>query len=224
MTPRNPKWKRRRRVIRWVFALLAFGVVGLVVRGSVVGLYNVTKASEAPTLVIGDRVYFNLAAYDLRVPFTDSSLYSWGSPAAGDMVLCRLPDREGLYMKRVLAVGGDSVQLQRNRLSVGGVSATYRTIDPADLNVDLHANRTGDRFAVEQFGANQYLISYNAADTAVANFGPQKVPEGHYFLVGDNRDNSYDSRTDTCGYIARNAILARMIGKGRRPPSSPPTP
>jgi signal peptidase I len=194
------------------------GFVLLAVRSSVVGAFRIAGACDAPTLLNGDRVLVNRAAYDLRVPFASWTLARRGNPQRGDLVLCHVRGKEGLLIKRVIGVGGDVIALRDNHLSVNGEPATYDVLEAADFAAIAAQNRVGDRFARERIAGLAHLISYNSTGRPLSNFGPFTVPEGEYFLLGDNRDNSYDSRHEACGCVPRDWILGRMIGDGRTGP------
>ena len=210
----QPK-RRSRRIVRAAVAGAVLAIVLLAVRSSLVAAYRVAGASDAPTLLLGDLVLINKAAYDLRVPFTGWTLLRRGDPQRGDLVLCRVRGKEGLLVKRVVGVIGDVIELRANRLSINGKQASYDDLDSAEFARTAAQHGTGSRFAVERIAGASRLISYNSPGTALSNFGPFAVPDGQYFLLGDNRDNSYDSRDAKCGCVPREAILGRMIGDGR---------
>src|SRR5438445_6448997 len=109
------------RVARRAGCAIAAAVVALLsVRSSVAGVYRVAGPSDAPTLVWGERVVVNHAAYGLRVPLAGWRVIEWSSPGPGDMVLVKIPGSSSPAFKRVVAVAGDTVELRENRLIVNG--------------------------------------------------------------------------------------------------------
>lgn len=211
--------RKRRRRVGWIkrtsLSVVTVLVVLLAARSSLARAYRVEGASDAPTLCIGDRVWINLAAYDLRLPFTHWKLLNRGDPESGEMVLCHVPGKSGMTIKRVIAVGGDTVVMRDNRLFINGQGATYEPLDSRSFHDIPAVNKLGDRFDIERIGGINHMISYEAAGSSVSDSGPVTVPKDHYFVLGDNRDNSYDSRTAACGLVPRRAIMGRMIGSGR---------
>jgi signal peptidase I len=207
---RRFKWTKR---IALAAALLVLGVFA--VRSSLARPYVVGGASDAPTLLIGDRVWINLAAYDLRVPFAGWRVASPSEPQRGDLVLCHVPGRSLPFVKRIVACGGDTIALRDNRLMINDEAAAYEPLDSARFRPMSATNRMGDRFAFERLGGRAHMISYNERGSKFSDFGPLTVPRGSYFILGDNRDNSYDSRAPGCGCLSRSAIVGRMIGAGR---------
>jgi signal peptidase I len=139
-----------------------------------------------PTLQIGDHLLVNKFVYGLRMPVTGKLLIPWKSPVRGDVVVFRFPkDRDIDYIKRVVAVAGDKVQIVNKRLVVNDAEV-----------VDLQAH-----FATD--------VVYSSTASPRDNFGPVTVPAGKIFVMGDNRDNSYDSRF--WGFVDYSDILGKAF-------------
>ena len=103
-------------------------------------------------------------------------------------------------------------------LSDNGEPATYETLNAADFADIAATNRVGGRFGSERMAGVTRLISYDTDGSARSNFGPFTVLDGYYFILGEYRDNSYDSRDARCGCVPRDWILGRVIGDGRTSP------
>lgn len=173
----------------------------------------VPSGSMQPTILPGDVVFINKLAYDLRVPFTTTRLARWSDPARGDIVICFAPDDGTRLVKRVAALAGDTVELREDALYLNGTRQSYtplaadapgvRDLDPAERNASVFSGESLDTHAASppRIHATQFL----PAVTAPRNFGPVVVPPGHYFMLGDNRDNSRDSRY--FGFMPRAEII-----------------
>jgi len=223
MANTHTKERRKRQWIRWAVSgcfILCLGV--LAARSSLVRPFRLGGGSAAPTHRVGDRVWVNLAAFDLRAPMAGWVIEGWGEPTRGDVVLCALPGRGGAGIKRVIAVGGETVEFRLDRLLVDGEAASYETLDPRRFAHLRVANSTGHRFLIEHLHGGSWTISCHREASTVSDFGPITVPEGHYFLVGDNRANSWDSRYPEFGCVPRSRILGRVIGNGHPIPESVP--
>jgi signal peptidase I len=183
---------RLRRVGRkafWSAALLAAAVA---LAPSYVRAYTLSGASDAPTLLLGDRVWVNLAAYDVRFPYTDAVLFSRARPRPGDLVLVQWPGDSWPVFKRVVAAGGDRVAMEAHHLTLNGRSLTYVPRDASAFAAARAANRLGSVFEVETIGAVEHLISFTPGTRD--SFPEVLVPQGQCYVLGDNRDPSLDSR------------------------------
>jgi signal peptidase I len=221
MSQTTNKEKRRRRWLRRsVLILCTLCLVVLAARSSLVRAYRLGGASAAPTLCVGDMVWVNLAAYDLRVPFTGWIVFRRAEPERGDLVLCALPGERAVGIKRVLGLGGDTVEFRDDRLVVNGREASYEEIEPSHFHDITTTNRLGDRFAIERIDGSGWVISYLTDGSTVSSTDLIIVPEYHYLLVGDNRANSWDSRFQGFGCVPRPQILGRVIGTGRPVPEA----
>ncbi len=152
----------------------AFGVallVAVLIRSVVVQAFKIPSASMLPTLQVGDHILVNKFIYGVRLPLLQTLLIPVSTPQRGDVVVFEYPvDPSKDFIKRVVAVGGDVVQIRRKHVYVNG----------APWN-DVHAYfADGD--------------AHGRAGTPRDNYGPVIVPPRHLFVMGDNRERSYDSR------------------------------
>jgi signal peptidase I len=165
----------------------------------------VPSGSMTPTILAGDVVFINKLAYDLRVPFTLTRLARWAEPTRGDIVVCFSPADGTRLVKRVVGLPGDTVELRDDRLILNGVPATYAprpAVEDADLAPEDRASAIQARETLERRSHAMMLLP---ARPALRNFGPTRVPAGSYFMLGDNRDNSHDSRF--FGFVPRPEIV-----------------
>ena len=168
----------------------------------------VPSGSMEPTLLAGDVVFIDKLADDLRVPFTFARIARWANPARGDVVVCFAPDTGMRLVKRVAAVPGDVVELRDDVLFINGVRQAYA---PAAANADRYLDapeRAAAVIAREQLGAHRHAVMALRGVPARRNFGPVTVPPEAYLMLGDNRDNSRDSRY--FGFMPRRAIIGEV--------------
>ncbi len=159
-------------VFREYFEAICIAILlALFIRTFVVQAFKIPSGSMLPTLLIGDHLLVNKFIYGVKVPFSGTVLVPLKTPQQGDVVVFRFPkDRSIDYIKRVIGAPGDSVEIKDKKVFVNG-----KAIE------DPHAH-----------SSSASLLSGSASPRD--NLGPILVPEGHIFVMGDNRDNSYDSR------------------------------
>jgi signal peptidase I len=190
---------------RLTFLLIVFVIIPV---KSVLADWNwVPSGSMNPTILEGDLIFVNKAAYDLRIPLTRYRLAAWAAPERGDIVVCFAPDDGIRLVKRVIAVPGDTVEMRNETLFLNGRSLKYTK---ADLR---YAGSLSDRqkgnciLATESLEGCAHPIIITPSVRAMRNFPPIKIPEGKYFVMGDNRDVSKDSRY--FGFVERQAIVGK---------------
>ena len=207
-TPAGPRVGRFWR--EWLRPLLVVALVLFSFRSAVADWNDIPSGSMEPTLLVGDRIFVNRLAYDLKVPFTTRHLARWADPERGDVVVLLSPVDGKRLVKRVVGVPGDVIELRAQRLFVNGMPALYAPVDPADL-----ADRQADvprpeLVARETVAGRSHAVMAEALGGPGSDLAPHRVPPDMYFLMGDHRDSSYDSRF--WGHVERRLILGRVEG------------
>lgn len=167
---------------------------------------DVPTGSMIPTIREGDRIFVNKLAYSLRFPFSQWHLLSWDGPKHGDIVVFLSPDDDKRLVKRVVGVPGDTIELRHNRLIVNGEYAEYEQLPVEDPELQELA-RQHVRFVQESLDGLEHQVTWFPFRPSARNFGPQKLNGDEYFMMGDNRDNSRDSRF--FGTVPRDRIVGQ---------------
>lgn len=168
---------------------------------SVVADWNmVPSGSMRPTIVEGDRIFVDKLAYDLKLPFTTQHLAQWADPQRGDIVVFYAPDSGERLVKRVIGTPGDVIELRAEHLYVNGRAARYRSATAVTQSA-------GENIATEEIGGRRHPVTFLDGVPALRTYGPLQVPNGAYFMMGDSRGNSRDSRY--FGFVPRAAIVGR---------------
>ena len=194
-------WKRELR------PLLITGIVIFSVRSSFADWNNVPTGSMKPTIIEGDLVFVNKLAYDLKVPFTTWHLAEWSNPERGDVVVFYAPHNGERFVKRVVGLPGDTVELRREQLIINGSPVDYAPLDQTVSAQLADGERQASLFATEKLTGRDHAIMVTPHLSAMRDAGPIRVPENQYFMMGDNRDNSFDSRY--FGPVDRSRIVGR---------------
>jgi signal peptidase I len=174
--------------------LLLLGLVLCSIRSSLADWNDVPSGSMKPTILEGDRLYVNKLAYDLKIPFTTRHLAEWSNPHRGDIVVFFSPYDGQRLVKRVIGLPGDTLELRNNVLVLNGEVVSYKPIADELLRDVAAADREQSAFAAEQLPNRVHAVAAIPGVQARRDFGPYVVPAGKYFMMGDNRDNSFDSR------------------------------
>ncbi len=159
-------------------------LIVLVIRSFVFEPFRIPSGSMMPTLLQGDFIFVKKFSYGLRLPVTETKVLETGSPERGDVVVFRLPQDPSInYIKRVVGLPGDTIVYEDHRLTINGELVELERSPNAAPAESVYVEHLDDRM-------HDILItnSYSVKD------GIYAVPEGHYFVMGDNRDNSKDSR------------------------------
>ena len=186
-------WREYRGFALFVFLMIIF-------RSALADWNVVPTGSMKPTILEGDRILVNKLAYDFKIPLTQISIYKFADPKRGDIVIFDSKVADTRLVKRVIGLPGDTVEMRDNRLTINGIDAQYFAVEYVDDAI----------FAIESYLGMSHRIELGGR-SRLSTFGPVQVPNDRYLVLGDNRDNSADSRV--YGFIPRNEIVgnARTI-------------
>ncbi|MCP4256145.1 MAG: signal peptidase I [Planctomycetes bacterium] len=206
---------KKQKVTRFIYKLwkewrvtIFFIVFVLVPAKSTLADWNwVPTGSMNPTILEGDLIYVNKIAYDLRFPLTLHRIAKWSNPQRGDIVVCFSPDDRTRLVKRVIGQPGDTIELRNNTLFLNGEPAVYTKIDSKQKQKLPGNLKEKCILAMEDLDGVSHAIISTPSITAIRSFGPVVVPQGNYFVMGDNRDNSKDSRY--FGFVERKSIIGK---------------
>jgi signal peptidase I len=185
-----------------VLALILFSL-----RSSLADWNDVPSGSMLPTVLVGDRILVNKLAYDLKVPFTTLHVAEWSAPQRGEVVVFYSPHDGERLVKRVIGLPGDTVELKDNRLIVNDQPVDYASLDQAVLTHVSAADKNRQEYACEVLQGHPHAVAAIPFTMARRDFPRSVVPPGHYFMMGDNRDESFDSRY--FGTVPRREIIGR---------------
>ena len=187
--------------------LLVLVLVLFTIRSSLADWNDVPTGSMKPTILEGDRIFVNKLAYDLKVPFTTWHLAEWSNPQRGDIVVFFSPKDNMRLVKRVIGLPGDVVELRNEQLVLNGKLVDYTPLSTQISGQLPETESQHSIFATEELSAHPHAVMSMPSVSAKRTFGPVTVPEGQYFMMGDNRDNSFDSRY--FGTVERKRIVGR---------------
>ncbi|MGQ0654016.1 MAG: signal peptidase I [Betaproteobacteria bacterium] len=209
----------------WVEYSISFFPVILIVfllRSFLVEPFKIPSSSMVPTLLVGDFILVNKFTYGIRLPVINRKIVQLDNPKRGDVMVFRFPEDPSLdYIKRVVGVPGDRVEYRNKRLVINGRPAALRQVDDYLSKERMQFSR---RFVEQLDGTEHHILVDDDAPAALmpgrafpfagnCNYNSQgvtcTVPRGHYFMMGDNRDNSSDSRV--WGFVPDENIVGRAF-------------
>jgi len=191
-------------------SLLVFFVLMVVFRSAVADWMYVPSGSMNPTIVEGDRILVDKAAYGLRIPFTTVRLTRGSDPQRGDIAIFSSPEDGTTLVKRIIGLPGDTIEMRDDVLLVNGAAADYdAAFEVADKDLPGSTRREDHRYLTEKLEGHPHAIMVLPQHPALRSFGPARVPPDHYMALGDSRDNSKDSRY--IGFVPRDSIVGRAF-------------
>ncbi len=208
----TPPVEKKKEARREFFEAIIFALIlALFIRTFVVQAFKIPSGSMIPTLLIGDHILVNKFIYGIPIPFTEKKLIEFKQPARGEVVVFRFPlEPNKDFIKRVVGTPGDVVQMENGRLLVNGDAVPM--IPKNDYSYKEHPDGEPIEFELydEVLGDHPHPVIYTKYfPMSRRSFGPVTVPEGEIFVMGDNRDNSNDSRA--WGFVDISAVRGRAI-------------
>jgi len=179
--------KSKKNVIReYAEAIIIAILIALFIRTFVVQAFKIPSGSMKPTLLVGDHLLVNKFVYGIKIPFLRKTLIPVDNPERGDIVVFIYPvDRSKDFIKRVVGVAGDKIEIKNKRIYING--------SPSNDGHGVHTDS----------------LIFPGSLQPRDNFGPVTVPPGHIFVMGDNRDESYDSRF--WGFVDLRDVLGKAF-------------
>lgn len=220
--------KKKHWIREYTEAIFTAFLVAFFVRSFAVEAFKIPSGSMIPTLMIGDHIFVNKFIYGLRIPFTKKKIVTFGSPERGEPIVFMYPlDENKDFIKRVIGLPGDKIRIQGDEVSINGNPLERQPIEVQPSNGDrflkvipeavadqanvheIPVYRNWNRYAyfIEKTGAVNHVVQFDErpsyADTDI------EVPAGHLFVMGDNRDNSSDSRE--WGFVPLENVKGRAM-------------
>lgn len=199
-TSRNkPVWRE------WLESLIVIALLAFVIRSFVVAPFKIPSSSMVPTLQVGDYLFVLRYPYGFRIPLTDIQLFS-KPPKRGDVAVFVYPeDKSKDYIKRIIGLPGDTIKYVNNRLWVNGKEIPQRRKGKYTYFLGGGEVDVSELYEERLFDVTHEILR---KDFSIRD-GQWKVPEGHYFVLGDNRNNSRDSRF--WGFVPQSYLVGRAV-------------
>ncbi len=186
-------------------------VLALFVRWALVEAYMIPTTAMMPTLMSNDHIFVNKLVYGMRRPFSEKWIVRWGAPERGEVIVFRRADGQGqFFIKRVIGVPGDRIFIENNNVYVNETLVERRAPQLEEKNDFSSSSPEGFSLWIESLKGESYGVYYGSENTPSPPLGPIEVPFGSYFVLGDHRDLSDDSRTWVPSrFVPQDAIIGR---------------
>ena len=212
---KSEKYNHRPKIVQWSIELFPVLLLVLVFRGFIFEPFRVPSNSMMPTLLTGDFILVNKFDYGFRLPITNTKLVEFSKPNRGDVIVFRYPNYEknpgysGVdFIKRIVAGPGDVISYKNDQLTINGISMEIKKIG-AYLGVDSGKPMNNYQLVQEFINSvpHELLLNPNGHSKGLPEI---TIPDGHFFVMGDNRAHSSDSRF--WGFVPEDYIIGRAIG------------
>ena len=205
-----PEGVREPIVVEYARSFFPVILIVLLIRSFLFEPFRIPSDSMMPTLLDGDFIFVNKYAYGLRLPVLNSKIVAIGSPQRGDVIVFRKPtDPATNYIKRLIGLPGDHIVVQDDHLFVNGEPMPVRVDGIYEGQGQSAARNSNARIGTEQLGKVEHRVLFQ--NNRPARDYDQVVPEGHYFFMGDNRDNSQDSRFAEVGFVPEGNLVGKAV-------------
>jgi len=180
-------------------------LIVLIIRSFIFEPFRIPSESMMPGLIDGDFIFVSKFAYGLRLPVTNTKVLTTGQPRRGDVIVFRLPAKPSVHLiKRLIGLPGDHVAVRNNQVYINGSALALKPdgnfVGSEFTGADLKLENIGGREHVIMLAANLRSTDYDAV-----------VPAGQYFFMGDNRNNSEDSRFGPVGFVPEQNLVGRAV-------------
>ena len=202
-------WKKKLKAFwkGWGYPILITVIVATSFESAIAEMNKVNTTSMKPTIVEGDRFLVNKLAYDLKLPYTTWHIIEWSAPQRGDIVIFNSPVEDKRLVKRVIGIPGDTIEMQNNQLIINGEKVTYEPVDHIRDSLQLLNKDFAQYGLIENLSDKRHPVQFIPRPGAITSFPPKSIPDGKYFMMGDNRNNSLDSRIFE--FVDRNQIIGQ---------------
>ena len=194
-------------VVEYAKSFFPVLLVVLVLRSFIIEPYQIPTGSMIPTLEVGDFILVNKYAYGLRLPVIGTKLFDVGEPQRGEVMVFIPPHENKYYIKRVIGLPGDRIRYENNLLYINGEQLPREYVGETEIEFGPEAI-PGSSYQ-EELGGRVHTIQLSDLQLGRQGRTSWIVPEGHYFMMGDNRDNSADSRV--WGPVSETKIIGKAV-------------
>ena len=185
--------------------MVALILVILAVLPAYLWVYKLTGASAAPTILLGDKLIVNRAAYTLMLPYSHVQILRFRFPKRGDLVQIDVPGKEFMGFKRVIGLPGETIEMRDNHILINGRGIPVQPTTQAEFDIVPPVHHMGSVV----WNEDGHLIAFTPGQSKYGNYGPITLTNNQYFLLGDNRDNSLDCRE--WGPVSGDHIHGKII-------------